>query len=79
MRRTSHGLAPLLLAAALVVAASPRPAAAATITVTADLDAVAVDGHIGAFEVGADPLFDDLIFADGFELGHVLRWPEAVE
>ena len=29
---------------------------------------------IGAFEVGADPLFDDLIFADGFELGHALRW-----
>jgi CSLREA domain-containing protein len=29
---------------------------------------------IGAFEVGADPLFDDLIFADGFELGTSLRW-----
>jgi CSLREA domain-containing protein len=44
MRRTSHRLAPLLLAAALAFAASPRPAAAATITVTTDLDAVAADG-----------------------------------
>jgi hypothetical protein len=29
---------------------------------------------IGAVEVMADPLFDDLIYADGFELGHALRW-----
>jgi hypothetical protein len=34
---------------------------------------------IGAFERGANPLFDDLIFADGFEFGHSLRWSEDVE
>jgi len=34
---------------------------------------------IGAFEVMAEPLFEELIFADDFELGHSLRWSGAVE
>lgn len=34
---------------------------------------------IGAFERAGSPLFADLIFADGFESGNVLRWHDHVQ